>query len=302
MKKLLIAFMLILTTITLFSCGKENPVSTNTEDDAAINSLLLVSGYTDTTAFVNDGTTVPYASDSYTKTDTFPEFVKFARKITTVTRTVSIVYNETNTEAVATITIDLEGVFYVDNDGDADIDPYTKPINDQGLRKVWLVKINDNWRISGVSPLEIVSPDQAVIIDSVQVLGCINGPITILPADMTTKRLRENLPIFAPGATATAMVWTRHTSETDSTWPFLHRWIYQPTYRKHIREPFYKEAGYFTRSWDIVSDSIVVFPAIRHASVDAISGSCLFGDSTTAYSARIWCLPYIVTTSTDVIP
>lgn len=302
MKKFLVVFMLILTTIALVSCGKENPVSTTSDDDSVINSLLLVSGYTDTTAFVNDGTTVPYASDSYTKTDTFPEFVKFARKIITVTRTVNIVYNETNTEAVATITIDYDGFFYVDNDGDATTEPYSKVINDQGIRIVWLVKINDNWRISGVSPLEIVSPDQAVIIDSVQVLGCINGPITILPEDMTVKRLRENLPIFEPGATATAMVWTRHSSVSDSTWPFLHRWIYHPTYRKHIREPFYKEVGYFTRSWDIVSDSIVVFPAIRHASVDVISGSCLFGDSATAYSARIWCLPYIVKTATDVIP
>ncbi|MBU1356228.1 MAG: hypothetical protein KJ620_06630 [Candidatus Edwardsbacteria bacterium] len=301
MKRISIWSIFILSVIILVSCSKDNPVAPpdTASDDSAINNLLTVSVYTDTTSFINDNTTEPYGKSDYAKADTFPSGVMFARRITAVTRSVSIVYDSSNSVATATISLGFTGQFFVDNDGDTIKDPYVRDISDQGTRKVWLRKVNGIWRIWGVSPLEIVSSDHSVTIDSIQVLGCVNGPITILPIEMSTTRLRENLPIFEPGVTATVNVWSHSVS--DSTWPFLHRWVYRLLYRRHIREPLYREPGYFTRSWG-VSDSILVFPAVRHAAMDVISGSCLFGDSSAVYSARAWCLPYIVKSPTDSLP
>lgn len=304
MKRVLTLSVFILSAIVLVSCSKDNPVAPpdTASDDVAINNLLMGSPYTDTTSFINDNTTEPYGKSDYAKADTFPSEVKFARKITAVTRSVSIVYDSSNTVATATISLNITGHFFVDNDGDTIKDPYVRDISDQGTRKIWLRKVNGIWRIWGVSPLEIVSSDHSVTIDSIQVLGCVNGPITILPAEMSATRLRENLPVFerGPGVIATVNVWSHHSSVSDSTWPFLHR-VYRLLYRRHIREPLYREPGYFTRSWG-VSDSILVFPAVRHAAMDVISGSCLFGDSTKVYSARAWCLPYIVKSATDPLP
>lgn len=272
MKRVLTLSVLILSAIVLVSCSKDNPVAPpdTASDDVAINNLLIDSPYTDTdtTSFINDNTTEPYGKSDYAKADTFPSGVMFARKITVTRPPVSIVYDSSNSVATATISLNITGHFFVDNDGDTIKDPYVRDINDQGTRIVWLRKVNGIWRIWGVSPLEIVSSDQAVIIDSIQVLGCVNGPITILPAEMSTTRLRENLPVFerGPGVIATVNVWSHHSSVSDSTWPFLHRWVYRLLYRRHIREPLYREPGYFTRSWG-VSDSILVFPAVRHAAI-----------------------------------
>jgi len=300
MRKVLAILSCAALLLALAACSKENPVSANTsQDDADINNLLLSSGYTDTTAFTNDNTTNPYyATPGFnpgTKSDTFPAFVKWARRINYISRSVSIAYDSSNTVAWATITFSFRGKIYVDNTNDGMVNPYEHPFNDQGRRVVRLRKVNNRWRIRGVSPLEIatVDPPYRVIIDKVVVTGCNNGPIEILPQEMASGRLRENLPIFDPGDTATVTVYCR-TEGQDSTWAFLHRWIYHFP-RTHIRWPLYRDnLTTFSRSWTIASDSIWVRPAVRHASVDVIAANTLFGDSSAVYSARIWCLPYIV--------
>jgi len=292
--------------LVVSACGKNpaTPINTTT-DDTTINQLLIDSKYADTTSFTNDNTADPYSKDFLeAKTDTFPFAVKFARRVNSVSRTVTITYDSSNAVARAHIRLDIYGNFYVDNDGDTLRDPFVRAFHDQGDRYVRLRKVLNVWRIWGVTPLVIATANAAtnVIIDKVEVSGCINGPIEILPEEMSAARLRENLPIFNPGATAQGKVWA-HTSGTDSAWAFLHRWIYRFP-RHHIRWPFYRESvNYFTRSWAIAADSIdniVARPAIRHASVDVISWAALFGDSTAQYSARAWCLPYIVTSDTTL--
>lgn len=302
MKPKLLPLLVLFTAVLLAACGKTNPAETDTAaDDAVINNLLQYSGYTDTTSFINDNTTTPYASAGFlggAKADTFPLAVKWARRINQISRTVTISYDSSYTVALARITLDFYGNIFVDNTDDGLMNPNVDTLRDRGHRLVQLRKVNDRWRIWGVTPLEIatVDPPYKVVIDRVVVSGCGNGPVEILPAEMSSARLRENLPIFSPGDTAVVTVYCR-TDGADSTWAFLHRWIYRLP-RHHLRWPLFRDnATTFVRSWPIAADSIppLGLPAVRHASVDVLAWNTLFGDSSAAYSARIWCLPYVVT-------
>lgn len=302
MKRQLSLALSLALTLVLGACSKSNPQAPNDTDDIAINNLLQASGYTDTTNFVNDNTATPYASSGFlgaAKSDTFPIAIKWARRINSFARSVTITYDSSNMVALAHVTLDFYGDMFVDNTDDGQLNPNVDAFHDQGHRLVRLRKVNNRWRIWGVTPLEIATVDAPyrVMIDRVVVSGCNNGPIEILPAEMASARLRENLPIFDPGDTASVSVYCR-TDGSDSTWAFLHRWIYRfPRY--HLRWPLFREnATAFSRSWEIASDSIFVRPAVRHASIDVIAWNTLFGDSSAPYTARIWCLPYIVTQDT----
>jgi len=202
--------------------------------------------------------------------------------------------------ATATITTDFTGRFVVDNTDNALPDTFSRAITDHGTRYVKLKKWNNRWHFWGASPLEISTTGAAtgVIIDSVRVNGTAGErpDVTFLGTLYGQTLRREQMPIFAPGATVTATVYTRTSSGADSTWAFLHRRVRpfegQPN---HIREPFFRESQLvFTRTWTLDSDSITAFPAMRHACLDVILGSTLFGDNAAGYSARMWTVPYIV--------
>ncbi|MDO9066933.1 MAG: hypothetical protein Q7W05_00560, partial [Deltaproteobacteria bacterium] len=65
------------------SCSK-TPTETAVSDEDQIKDLLLTSQYTDTTIFVNDGTSVPFSVPSLkfaAKNEIFPDSIKFTRKI-----------------------------------------------------------------------------------------------------------------------------------------------------------------------------------------------------------------------------
>jgi hypothetical protein len=284
----------------IFGCGK-NPTQTEVSDEDQIKDLLLSSQYTDTTTFLNDGTSVPFSA-APAKNLLFPDSIKFCRRVDQVVRTVTIEIDPDSATANATIALDIYGIMFVDNDGDTARDPWLRPFNtpelhDRAVRYVRLRKINDHWVVWGVTPLELRTLNglPALAIDSVMVTGCANnnGLIVIRPEDMTQTRLRNLLPIFFPGQTATVRVWT---APADSGWAFLHRWAF----RLHDRRPMEKVDGReFTYSWQIPVDAVT---GVRHASVDVISMNCLFGDSTATYSARAWAVPYIVTADTLSLP
>ncbi|MDO9068049.1 MAG: hypothetical protein Q7W05_06295, partial [Deltaproteobacteria bacterium] len=202
----------------------------------------------------------------------------------------------------AVITLDLYGIMYVDNDGDSIRDPFLRSFNsaelhDRATRYARLRKINDIWRVWGVTPLELytLNGDPGLGIDSVVITGCANsnGLVVIRPQDMAQTRLRSLLPIFSPGDSVTVSVWA---SPSGQFWSFLHRWLY----RVHDRRPMEKVDGQmFTYGWRVPQDALL---GVRHASVDVISQNCLFGDNTATYSARAWCLPYIVAQDTVSLP
>jgi len=286
------------------SCSK-TPTGTTISDEDQIKDLLLSSQYTDTTTFVNDGTTVPFSVIPLkisAKNEIFPDSVKFARKIDQVIRTVSVTLDPDSINATAVITLDLYGIMYVDNDGDSIRDPFLRNFNsaelhDRATRYARLRKINDNWHVWGVTPLELytLNGDPGLGIDSVVITGCANsnGLVVIRPQDMAQTRLRNLLPIFNPGDSVTVSVWA---SPSGQFWSFLHRWLY----RVHDRQPMEKVDGQrFTYGWRVPADALL---GVRHASVDVISQNCLFGDSSATYSARAWCLPYIVAPDTISLP
>jgi len=285
-------------------CSK-TPTDTTISNEDQIRELLLTSQYTDTTTFVNDGTAIPFSVlsvKSDVKNEIFPDSIKFARKIDQVVRAVSITLDPDSITATATITLDIYGIMYVDNDGDIVRDPFlryfnTADLHDRATRYVRLRKINDLWHVWGVTPLELytLNGNPALNIDSVVITGCANnnGIVIIKPIDMTQIRLRNLLPIFNPGDSVTVSVWA---SPSGQFWAFLHRWLL----RLHDRQPMEKvDDQLFTYSWQVPVDAVL---GVRHASVDVISQNCLFGDSSATYSARAWCLPYIVAPDTITLP
>lgn len=286
------------------SCSK-TPTETTISEEDQIKDLLLSSQYTDTTTFVNDGTSVPFSVPSVKsadKNEIFPDSIKFARRIDQVVRTVSVTIEADSVNATATITLDLYGIMYVDNDGDSIRDPFLRNFNsadlhDRATRYARLRKINDVWHVWGVTPLELytLNGNPGLSIDSVVITGCANsnGIVIIKPLDMVQTRLRNLLPVFNPGDSVTVSVWA---SPSGQFWSFLHRWLY----RVHDRQPMEKVDGQmFTYSWQVPVDAML---GVRHASVDVISQNCLFGVSTATYSARAWCLPYIVAPDTVNLP
>ena len=288
----------------VLSCSK-TPTETAVSDEDQIRELLLASQYTDTTTFTNDGTAVPFSvaqTKGAFKNEIFPDSIKFSRKIDQVVRTISITVDSDSVNAIATITLDLYGIMYVDNDGDSIRDPFLRNFNsadlhDRATRYARLRKINDVWRVWGVTPLELytLNGDPGLGIDSVVITGCANsnGIVVIKPLDMVQTRLRNLLPIFNPGDSVTVRVWA---SPSGQFWSFLHRWLF----RVHDRQPMEKVDGQmFTYSWQVPTDALL---GVRHASVDIISQNCLFGDNTATYSARAWCLPYIVAQDTVSLP
>ena len=282
--------------LAFFGCSK-NPTTPVVDDNAAITDVLNSSGYATTDNYGDDGT-AGFAKDA--KSDTFPTYMRWRRRITGITRNFSIVFDSNKTFATVTISSDYTGRFVVDNTDNALLDTVSRAINDHGVRYVWLKKWNERWYFWGASPLEISTPNAAnsVIIDSV-VIHATAGErpdVTFLGTLYGQTLRRDQMPIFEPGAEVTATVYTSTSTGTDSTWAFLHRRV-RPFdgLPNHIREPFYRESQFvFTRTWTLASDSIQTLPAVRHACLDVILGSTLFGDSSAEYSARMWTVPYIV--------
>lgn len=308
MRKLFTTTMLLVVGLGLavFGCSKKATSPEEAVDDnAAITTLLNTSGYTTTDNYGDDGTAA-FAKDA--KSDTFPNYMRWRRRITGITRNISVAYDSGGLFATATITTNFTGRFVVDNTDNGQLDTFSRAINDQGVRHVWLKKWNNRWHFWGASPLEIWTDGAAtgVIIDSVVVHATAgeNPDVTFLGQTYGQTLHREHMPIFAPGATVTATVHARTSTGADSAWAFLHRRIFRwQAGPNHIREPFYRESQMvFSRSWTLASDSILAFPAVRHACVDVLLGSTLFGDNTAEYSARLWTMPYIVKAVSDTMP
>ncbi|MCU0607816.1 MAG: hypothetical protein MUF78_10460 [Candidatus Edwardsbacteria bacterium] len=309
MKKLLTFAMLIAiaSCLALTGCSKTtSPVAL--DDDAAINTLLSLSGYSTSDNYGDDGTAaISYAAAK----DSFPSYIKWRRRITSITRNVSISYDSANAVALATITVDYYGRLIVDNNNDGDLaDTLVRPLHDRGVRYVRLRKVGERWRVWGCSPLEIatVAPQNAVSIDSVRVTGVYDGQNRewlFNGSAFNQIRLRENMPLLDENSSVTLTVWGRLSDPADSMWAFLHRRVPQiGGLLYHLREPLFRTSTFvFTKTWTIASDNITFRPALRHACIDAILGSTLYDTTAAAeYSARLWTMPYIIKAAADTLP
>jgi hypothetical protein len=290
-----------LAVILQSGCGRSNPASPELSDDEAINLLISSSGYADYSNYADDG--LADFTGSPSKSDSFPADIYFRRRIESSSHYITINYDSSRTFATVLITADFTGRLVLDNNQNGICDTVSRPVHDQGLRYVWVKKWNDRWRVYGASPMVVrtVNPLNRVFIDSIRVegdLGIRTGVMFRNPEFGQTLR-REDMPIYYQGAEVTLTVWAGLAQASDSCWSFMHRRVLQNGVIDHLRAPMLRQSRFeFSFCWTV---DAVTAPVVRHAAIDVLLGSTLFGDSTSEYSACIWTLPYIVTNN-DSLP
>jgi len=302
MKRQIYPLIFISLAIILQSgCGRYNPVSPELSDDEAINLLISSSGYADYSNYTDDGLSefIP----TYPKSDGFPSDIFFRRRIENRSHYISINYDSSRTFATALITTDFIGRLVIDNNQNGLCDTFSRPIHDQGLRYAWFRKWNDRWRVYGASPMVVqtANPANKVSIDSIRVEGDLGLRTRVMFNQQEFGQMlrREEMPIFYPGAEVTVTVWASLEQASDSCWAFMHRRVLQNGVMDHLRVPMLRQSRFeFSFCWTV--DEITA-PVVRHAAIDVLLGSTLFGDSTAEYSACIWTTPYIVTNN-DSLP
>jgi len=282
-------------------CGRNNPVSTEISDNDAINLLISSSGYADYSNYADDGMSEFTLAGS--KDDSFPSGIFFRRRIESRDHSIDISFDSSGTFATARITTGFAGRLVVDNNQNGICDTMVRALNDIGQRFVWFKKWGDRWKVYGASPMAVktAEPADEIIIDSVS----INGDLGVRTGVMFRNRdfgqtmKREDMPIFYPGARVTVMVWACPVAASDSCWAFMHRRVLQNGTLIHQRTPMIKGNNIeFSYTWEV---DPITQPVVRHAAIDVILGSSLFGGSSAEYSACIWTTPYIVTDN-DSLP
>ena len=298
MRKLLPLVTIGLATIglVLFSgCPIEN-------DEALIRDLLENSQYTqEGTGFQKENDDTLFQNQAmgfgFFASETIP-FVRFARWIIRpVPRHIEIDIN--GDTAWATIEAEAHGWFYVLNESVPGAPVYRREFYDSLARTVYLEKDENGWHIVSVTPVKIWTKDGLNDINILEVSAVARpsgSEFHLYSGDSLLTK--EQLPTFHPEDTVTVTVKCEIPGPAvqDSCWAFLHHGRHpRPGHRIHIRDPFYRLSTFeFEREWVIASDSILVTPALRHAAVDFIAWSTLWGDETAEYYAAAWALPYIV--------
>jgi len=290
-----------LAIILQSGCGRSNPASPEISDDEAINLLISSSNYADYSNYTDDGLSefIP----TYLKSDSFPSDIFFRRRIEARSHNISIIYDSSRTFATALITTDFTGRLVIDNNQNGVCDTVFKPVHDQGLRYVWVKKWSNRWRVYGTSPMVVqtANPANKVSIDSIRVDGDLGLRTKVMfkNQEFGQPLRREEMPIFYQGAEVTLTVWASLEQASDSCWAFMHRRVLQNGVMDHLRVPMLRQSRFeFSFCWTV--DAITA-PVVRHAAIDVLLGSTLFGDSTAEYSACIWTTPYIVTNN-DSLP
>lgn len=303
--------LIVLGMAALCGCGKKESPLQASSDSALILTTLANSGYTSGEAFggTDDGTQTPKGFTWSSAGWTVPAWdtlkpVRFARHITRNLRTVKIdSLNADKTKAWVTITHDLSGQFYVNNDPGNPYQIYIRPIDDdKWVRHVYLERNEARvWRVVKISPVDVqtVSTPYPITFLSVEAEAKPSGAHYVFTrAD--TLLAKEELPTFQMGDTVTLKVSVQVPG--DSSWAFLHRW-YRPLAWHHIRQPFYRTSvTTFERSWAIPEDSVFTTPSIRHAAVDLIGMKALFGGENEQYNAHAWGFLYVVKNPGDPYP
>jgi hypothetical protein len=297
MKKYLIILTIIFlgANILAISCKGKN------QDEDDIKDILQSSVYTDedqSRAF-EDNDTTPETSLMLAMPDTMTiPWVRFVRRINSFTRHISVEIKDTI--ATATIGTSATGYFVVINDQQNPV-RYFRPINDTGIRTVYLTKSSDRWHIRKISPKDIWTKNgnPQITILNIKAIAIPSGD-TFEISNPDTLLTKEQLPTFYPNDTVKVTVTIQVPN--DSAWVFLHRGRVRP-YRK--REPFFRTGTYtFERTWIISADADVSYtaPEARSAAIDAIHWQTLWGDSLAVYNCRAWALPYIVKRQNESYP
>jgi hypothetical protein len=308
MKSVKMLAFLMLLTVFIVGCIKES-------DEDQIRELLETSHYIGDGMgrSLNDSTNVPQSpSGPYSfATDTFPSDVRWVRWVETPITTVYNIVVEGDS-ADATITKYIHGEpsspladvpnygFFVDND----YGMFGRAISDSAVRKIKLYNDGDGWHILSLTAADLFGVGQKNSISITEITAEVESRGYVWSINSSDiYYTKDELPTFEPSDTIDVTV-TISVPDRDSCWSFLHHGAgHRPGFglRRHHRDPFYRDDTYtFSRTWQIADDSVTY--GVRHAAVDVIIWGALFGDSTAAYYARAWAMPYIVKAPDQDIP
>jgi len=283
------------------------------DDEQAITDLLNSSGYTNEDndrSYGSDDTTLAGGGDDGPLTDDphRPPFVRFRRYIPRggISRNINIQIpaypGYPDSTALATITADIDGELRTmfDTTGNP-ILVWRKQFHDQAVRKVYLARTQDGWRIRKVTPLEFQTVDApyTLRIHELKVHAASwREQDTFRIQNGDTMLAKHDLPRFAP--TDTVTVWVEIESSGDSCWTFLHHG--RPDWPHRWRRAYTKMAAHqFCGTW-LVGDEQGEYPQVRPSGHDAIGWNSLWSDTTEPYVSAAWGLPYIVAEPDQEIP
>jgi hypothetical protein len=282
------------------------------DDEQAITNLLNSSGYTDESndrsygsedSALSDGNGGPGTDDPGR-----PPFVRFRRYIPRggVSRTISIQIpaypGYPDTTALATISAEINGELRTMSDTTGNPIPvWRKPFQDRAVRKVYLTRTRDGWRIRRVTPLEFetANPPYRLRIRELKIHAASwreQDTFRIRSGD--TMLARHELPRFVPKDSVT--VWVQVESSGDSCWTFLHHG--RPDSRHRWRRAYAKMAAHEFRGTWLVGDEQGQYPQVRPSGHDAIGWNSLWADTTEPYVSAAWGLPYIVAEPDQEVP
>lgn len=239
--------------------------------------------------------------------------LRFGRFITSVTRTVTLTVDASDTIAVAVVDKDIIGVFKikaVNTTGDTVL--VEKPFNDKSKRQVVFRRVRrdtveywHNWRPVSTSLVEggTAAPNDRVKIVKVDVF-LPNGD-TISVADPTNyflrykwidgwHRGRKDCPVLLPGQLVTTRV-TVNSSSADTDLVTL-RFGFDDFHRRraafHIVSETNNGDGTFSRVYE-KTWYVHLHPGYFNAGVEAMTKGTVY-DDTEAYSVSWWAVPYRV--------
>ncbi len=291
---------LVFMILSFSACKKSTSPTTNLDKDAILKAVAE-----DSTSFTSEitdldsmGTPKIVGADS----------VKFWwRKINRVSRTINVsIYSADSTHtypyAYVTVIDTLFGrLIIISQDSSHSLVRTIKSLTDEAVKRAYFEKRGTNedvhrgWRLIGISEVLVHSfPNNTRQINSVHLLS--PGYDRIFTEDDITKiTSRDSLLIFNAGDSVTLTVFTGDPSDLV----YLHR---PPCYYyncKPHRQPFYNNGdGTFTGTWVIGDCSVDTYDVvIRHAAIDVIKYSSIYGDSTYSYDSRIWGITYKVDTN-----
>lgn len=295
--------------ILLFFTGCSLDVET---DEQAIIDVLNSSAYTDAShdrSYGSDDSTLTPGGDGPIGDD--PQrvpFVRFRRYIPPggVSRTIDIqipAYPEyPDTTALATINTTISGELRTmyDTTGNP-ILIWRKPFTDRAVRRVYLTRHENRWRVRRLTPLAVSTENPAYNLALVEV----KVHASSWPPDDTfrlptadTLLAREDLPCFAPNDDVT--VWLTTETDGDSCWAFLHHGRPQWPYRWR-RAYLRLSRNQFRETWQIRAEGYEG-PQVRPSGHDAIGWQSLWRDTTHQYISAAWGLPYIVCEPGENLP
>jgi hypothetical protein len=274
-----------------------NPVSTPSTDQALISAVVTLAPSLVQDGLMNSSAQTALApalqrAGSATVTPIDP--VTFWRDVQTATHDFSIAFADTDdtgypTTAVVTVSWDFAGTLNIVETGGGLDHPIQKPFSDHWVRNVLMKRLPSNmdgighhdWRIAGISGVDVTSPSATTQITSVN-LHDDSGLDTTLTDPLVITHLHD-LMRFPSGDSITVTVTTGRDGDVVL--------LYHADHRERMAN-----LGGGMYSAVLPAGEIAGW---RHFAVNALSNGTLY-DDTVAYDSKAWIFPYVISTTAPV--